>query len=174
MTNVFASRLFWRKESHPCHHGHLLRMKVLLMMQALQTAANPFFLLKAPTMELRWEVTLYNWPHQLRKENKTTEVSLPTSGNIRINRWTLWPEHASNGNSRVMQFCAKKQCQLTLCWEAQTSFHLYMKCCKYLCHSGWGTEMQAKIETLSNTFFNTALLVKTAPAQLLLKANVIH
>uniref|UniRef100_A0A8C3U2D0 Phospholipase A2 n=1 Tax=Catharus ustulatus TaxID=91951 RepID=A0A8C3U2D0_CATUS len=38
----------------------------------------------------------------------------------------------SNGNSRATQFRAKKQCQLTLCWEAQTSFHLYMKCCKHL------------------------------------------
>lgn len=132
-------------------------------MQALQTAANHHFLLKAPTVEFRWEATLYNWPLQLRKENKNTKFALTASENMGINRWTLLPEHTSNGNSRAVQFFAKKRCQLTLCWEAQTSFHLYMKCCKYLCHSGCSTEMQLKIVILSNTFFYTALLLKILP-----------
>lgn len=65
----------------------------------------------------------------------------------------LWPEHASNGNNKAMQSCVKKQHQLALCWEAWANFHLHIKCCKSLYHSGWGTEMKVKTVTLSNIFF---------------------
>lgn len=56
-------------------------------MKVLVDDANPALLLtKSSYTEFRREATLYNWPLQLRKENKNTEAAIPTSGNIKINR----------------------------------------------------------------------------------------